>query len=246
MAIARGYKCLVLLSMILAATLTADAVSLTLSSLTGAVANTRMSRSTGSPNPMPNFYRGGHICTPAPEFSLNLVARDFPQFYNEMGTWLGNMSCYAASPSGTIGTPLIIDAPFQINTTVHSGRLVSCSGPAGAPADCRAFYPRFDGSGQYCTVEPGDVDTFGYPAFNQGQVINNGRVSVDTVWTNSQNLASAVFSYYEPTGDAISSFFSTYDRLDTTGTTGPAMLCFLHLGRTCRGPGCFTPPAPSA
>lgn len=101
------------------------------------------------------------------------------------------------------------------------------------------FCPRFDGSGQYCTVEPADLVHLGYPAFNQGQIINNGRVSVDTVWTNTQALVSGVFNYYEPLGDAISTFYGVYNRPDTTGI---ASLCFLHLGRTCRGPACFTPP----
>ncbi|AVK76210.1 hypothetical protein pkur_cds_568 [Pandoravirus kuranda] len=236
-----GCFAMLLVALLLAAA-TTDAVSLTLSSLPGAMMNARAVRS-GSSNPAPNSYNGAHICTPAPEFSLNLVARDFPQFYSELGTWAGNISCYAASASGTIGEPQFVDAPVILNTTVHNGRLVSCSETAGAPVDCRAFYPRFDGSGQYCTVEPADLNTLGYPAFNQGQIINDGRVSVDTVWTNSQNLVSSVLSYYEPTGDAISTFYGLYNRLDTTGTTGPSMLCFLHFGRTCRGPACFTPPA---
>ncbi|AVK74622.1 hypothetical protein pqer_cds_200 [Pandoravirus quercus] len=225
------------------ATTSTDAVSLTLSSLPGALANARHERQTTGSNPAPNAYRGAHICTPAPEFSLNLVARDFPQFYSELGTWAGNMSCYAASASGTIGTPQFIDALVNLNTTVHNGRLVSCSATAGGAPDCRAFYPRFDGSGQYCTVEPADLVNLGYPAFNQGQIINDGRVSVDTVWTNGQALVSGVFNYYEPSGEAISTFYGVYNRPDTTGASGPAALCFLHLGRTCRGPACFTPPA---
>jgi hypothetical protein len=237
----------VIAALCLSLALSANAVSLTLSSLPGAVANARHERQTSSSssNPVPNLYRGAHICTPAPEFSLNLVARDFPQFYSELGTWAGNMSCYSASISGTIGTPQFIDALVTLNTTVHNGRLVSCSATAGGPPDCRAFYPRFDGSGQYCTVEPADLVNLGYPAFNQGQTINDGRVSVDTVWTNGQALVSGVFNYYEPSGEAISTFYGIYNRPDTTGTTGPAALCFLHLGRTCRGPACFTPPTSS-
>ncbi|AJF98340.1 hypothetical protein TW95_gp1606 [Pandoravirus inopinatum] len=62
------------------ATTSTDAVSLTLSSLPGALANARHERQTAGSSPAPNAYRGAHICTPAPEFSLNLVARDFPSF----------------------------------------------------------------------------------------------------------------------------------------------------------------------
>jgi hypothetical protein len=143
---------------------------------------------------------------------------------------------------GTPGTPQFIDAPVQLNTTVYSGRLVLCSSTAGSPTACRAFYLRFDGSGQYCTVEPADFDTYGYPAFYHSGVINN-HISYDTMWDTSQALAALVFNYYKPSGDAISTFYGLYNRpSQNNGLTGPAMLCFLHFGRTCR-PECFVPPS---
>ncbi len=224
---------------VLAAVSTTDA-HFTMSSIPGAI-SARQTGGSGvlAPN---NNYKGAPVCTPSDEFSINLVARDFPQFYSELGTWKGNVSCYAASASGTPGTPYFIDSSTDLNTTIHGGRLVSCSSISGGAVSCRAFYPRFDGSGQYCTVEPSDLGTIGYPAFNQGQIIN-GRVSVDSVWANTQSLTSAVLNYYEPTNDAITSFYGIWNQLETTGTTGPSMLCFLHFGRTCRGPACFTPPS---
>jgi len=236
---------LVVIALCVAAVIVAPAANahFTMSSIPGAI-TARQGTPTGTTGGVvaPNYFKGAPICTPSAEFSVNKVAQEFPQFYSELGTWLGNISCYAASVSGTPGTPYFIDAPTYLNTTVYAGRLVSCSSTAGGATSCRAFYPRFDGSGQYCTVEPDDIGTLGYPAFNEGQVIN-GRVSVDTVWPDVGSLSSAVLNYYEPTNDAISSFYGIWNRLETTGTTGPSMLCFLHFARTCRGPACFTPPS---
>lgn len=222
---------------------------LTVSSLQGAIAARHsvlrrgvVAADSNSDGIAPNAYKGAPICTASSAFSIDAVAREFPQFYSELGTWVGNATCYTASASGTPGTPLFVDGPTVLNTTIDAGRLVSCSSLAGGATSCRAFYPRFDGSGQYCTVEPDDLDTFGYPALNQGQVIN-GRVSIDTVWPNVGSLYSGVFSYYEPTNDAITSFYGAWNQIETSGTTGPALLCFMHYGRTCRGPACFTPPA---
>ncbi|ELR15050.1 uncharacterized protein ACA1_214590 [Acanthamoeba castellanii str. Neff] len=180
-----------------------------------------------------NSFLNSGICEPTKAFSLDQVAREFKQFYTELGTWQGNMTCFA----GTSTTPVMVDAHMWLNTTASLGRLYSCSSLNGGPAVCRTFYPRFDGSGQYCTIEATDPANYGYPLLRVGQVLN-ARVSIDTTWSDTDDLESHGINYYEPGNNAISGLYATYAPLD--GGRPASMNCFFRLLRTCRGPLCFT------
>jgi hypothetical protein len=206
-------------------------------------------RQAGSPTHVANTFRGSTICAESKSgFSLDQLAREFPQFYIELGTWLGNITCFQPGPSGTpaLGlAPVLADARFELNTTLDGARLYSCSSLGGAPASCRVFYPRFDGSGQYCTVDPVDG---GLPLQRVGQVVNS-RISVDSAWSNAGELDSAGLNYYEPANDAISGFYGSWTGQEAPGgpTTAvggrpPALQCLFRVARTCRGPLCFSAP----
>jgi hypothetical protein len=215
----------------------AEAVGLTTSSidaaLAGALGQQREARTTATgAGPTENSFQSSRICEPTRAFSLDQVAREFKQFFIELGTWQGNMTCFA----GTSTTPLLVDARFELNTTASLDRLYSCSSINGAPAECRTFYPRFDGSGQYCTVEPSDLAHFGYPLLRVGQVLN-ARVSIDTTWSDTDDLESHGISYYEPGNDAISGLYTTYAPVG--GERPASMNCFFRVVRHCRGPACF-------
>nr|WIL05251.1 hypothetical protein pmam_212 [Pithovirus mammoth] len=185
-----------------------------------------------------NTYRGTSICKPHDSLSVDQIARYFPQFYTELGTWNGTISCFApVEPEGPL-IPVLTDANLQLRTTVSQGNLYSCSLMAGAASPCIVFYPRFDGTGQYCTVDPTDFTNPGYPLERIGQLIND-RLVVDSAWSETSNLNTAGLSYYEPPGNAISGYFGSWGEGALSTDRPYTLQCFFRVLRTCRGPRCF-------
>jgi hypothetical protein len=121
--------------MVAAATAHGAQSSLTTSSIAAALSRTLnqgVPARSSSSGTIENSFLNSGVCEPTKAFSLDQVAREFKQFFIELGTWQGNM---------TSTTPVMVDAHMWLNTTSRWTACTRARRSTTAPRSAAPFTP---------------------------------------------------------------------------------------------------------